>query len=94
MAKDSAGAAPVFALVMVVSFVVNLTVHIWTVVLAYRIKGVWPAVATFVLPAIAECYWAYMLWDTMRYYSIIAVTVVVVFGILKFIAKASDWAEE
>ena len=79
---------------LVVGFIVNLAVHVWTVVLAYQIKGVSWAIASFVLPAIAEGYWAYMLWNTMRYYSIIAVTVVVVFWVLKFIAKASGLAEE
>lgn len=67
---------------------VNLVIHAWTVILAYQIKGFWPMILTLVLPGAAEFYWAYMLWDTMRYYSIIAVTVVVLFAILKGVANA------
>ena len=90
MADDSGAPSPVFGLALGVGCVVNLLVHLWTVVLAYQMKGFWPMVASLVLPGVAECYWAYMLWNTMPYYSVIAVTVVVVFGILRFIARVME----
>ncbi|HWP53738.1 MAG TPA: hypothetical protein VN476_06350 [Pyrinomonadaceae bacterium] len=93
MADDS-GASPVFGLVLGVGCFVNLLIHLWTVVLAYQMKGFWPMLASLVLPGLAEFYWAYMLWNTMPYYSVIAVTVVVVFGILRFIAKVVASGDE
>src|SRR6266403_2952466 len=71
---EYSGSSPILGLVLGVGCIVNLAVHIWTVVLAYQMRGFWPMVATFVLPGIAECYWAYMLWNVMPYYSVIAVT--------------------
>lgn len=83
-----------FGLVILGGCLVNLLVHVWTVILAYQIKGFWPMVLTLILPGASECYWAYMLWNTMPYYSVIAVTVVVVFGILKGIANVMGSSQD
>lgn len=70
-----------------VGCLLNIALHVWTVVLAYQIKGFWPMVLTLVLPGLSEFYWAFTLWDTMRYYSIIVVTFTVIFGALKGVAN-------
>lgn len=88
MSEDSASQNPLFEIVVLGGCLVNVLIHIWTMVLAYQFKGFWPMVLTLILPGLSELYWAYTLWDTMPYYSVIAVTVVVVFGNLKGIANA------
>jgi hypothetical protein len=67
---------------------IGIVIHIWTVILAYQFKGFWPMVMTLVLPGISEFYWAYTLWGTMTYYSVIAVVCVALSGILRGIGNA------
>jgi hypothetical protein len=41
---------------------VGLLIHVWTIVIAFSIKGLFAAAITLACPVLSEIYWAFILW--------------------------------
>ena len=50
------------ALAYPLGWILGLTIHVWTIVIAYRASGFFSAFLTFALPILGEVYWGIRIW--------------------------------
>ena len=52
-----------------ISLLAGCIIHFWTTIIAFAESGVAAAIISFMLPAISEIYWAFMMWNEIESYS-------------------------
>lgn len=62
--KNIAGA--ISAIMYMVWSLGGTAIHLWTVLLAYNVKGFFAALVTFILPVLSAIYWAIYFWDSLH----------------------------
>lgn len=80
----------IFSTLKVIASVLAAVVHVWTVIIAFKISGFWAALLSFLFPIISQIYWAVKIFgeNMMYFYAVLATFSVALIGtIIRLVLK-------
>ena len=82
--RENAGCAFLGASQLILS-ILGAVIHVWTIIIAFTIKGLFAAVATLVVPVLSQMYWFFKIGSNVGYtnnfYCMAIIAYVVVLGL-------------
>lgn len=80
----------VSSVLKVIASILAAVVHVWTVIIAFKISGFWAALLSFLFPIISQIYWAVKIFgeNMMYFYAVLATFSVALIGtIIRLVLK-------
>ena len=70
----------IFSTLKVIASVLAAVVHVWTVIIAFKISGFWAALLSFFFPFISQIFWVIKTFgENMMYFYVVLATVAIAF---------------
>jgi|SaaInlV_200m_DNA_5_1039737.scaffolds.fasta_scaffold10256_4 hypothetical protein len=71
----------VMGMAMLAASVLGLVIHVWTIMLAFSIKGLFAAVLTLIFPVLSELYWFFKVGSNVGYDATYCVSIMAYVGL-------------
>lgn len=79
--KENVGGG-IMGLAWITASIVGLVIHVWTIVIAFSIKGLFGAVLTLVFPVLSEIFWFFKVGNHVGYDTTYCVAIMAYVGLV------------
>ena len=71
----------IMGLAWVAASILGLVIHVWTIVLAFSVSGLFAGVLTLIFPGLSEAYWFFAIGSNVGYGTVYCVSIMAYVGL-------------
>lgn len=71
----------IMGIAYIAASILGLIIHVWTIVIAFSLSGLFAAILTLIFPVLAEFYWFFKIGSNFGYGSIYCVSIMAYIGL-------------